>query len=155
MSVKVGEIWDTVPGSGLCVSPRRSGDPRRYGPQAGVNLDLVNRDILFHNLVKMGWTDRVIKTLRNLFGEKNIHVKHKGKISSSFNNGMGVNQGGVLSGLLYRKYMCNLGNHLKSEVVVCIETFWFISSGWVDDLFVISNTVAGLLKTNRWNIWIC
>ena len=21
MSVKVGEIWDTVPGSGLCVSP--------------------------------------------------------------------------------------------------------------------------------------
>ena len=40
MSVKVGEIWDTVPGSGLCVSPRRSGPPRRYGPQTGVSLDL-------------------------------------------------------------------------------------------------------------------
>ena len=41
MSVKVGEIWDTVPGSGLCVSPRRSGPPRRYGPQTGVSLDLI------------------------------------------------------------------------------------------------------------------
>ena len=41
MSVKVGEIWDTVPGSGLCVSPRRSGPPRRYGPQTGFSLDLV------------------------------------------------------------------------------------------------------------------
>ena len=42
VSVKVGEIWDTVPGSGLCVSPRRSGPPRRYGPQTGVSLDLIN-----------------------------------------------------------------------------------------------------------------
>ena len=41
MSVKVGEIWDTEPGSGLCVSPRRSGPPRRYGPQTGVSLDLL------------------------------------------------------------------------------------------------------------------
>ena len=41
MSVKVGEIWDTVPASGLCVSPRRSGPPRRYGPQTGVSLDLI------------------------------------------------------------------------------------------------------------------
>ena len=40
MSVRVGEIWDTVPGSGLCVSPRRSGSPRRYGPQTGISLDL-------------------------------------------------------------------------------------------------------------------
>ena len=43
MSVKVGEIWDTVPGSGLCVSPRRFGPPRRCGPQTGVSLDLFNR----------------------------------------------------------------------------------------------------------------
>ena len=42
MSVKVGEIWDTVPGSGLCVSPRRFGPPRRCGPQTGISLDLIN-----------------------------------------------------------------------------------------------------------------
>ena len=46
MSVKVGEIWDTVPGSGLCVSPRRSGTPRRYEPQTGVSLDLLNQNFV-------------------------------------------------------------------------------------------------------------
>ena len=116
-------------------------------------LDLVNRDILFYKLVKMGWDDRVIETLRNLYGETNIHFKHKGKISTSFNNGMGVNQGGVLMDYhLENIYIYDLGDYLKSEVGVCIETFWFISSRWADDLFVISNTVAGLPKTYRWNI---
>ena len=43
MSVKVGEIWDTVPGSGLCVSPRRFEPPRRCGPQTGVSLDLITQ----------------------------------------------------------------------------------------------------------------
>ena len=42
MSVKVGGIWDTVPGSGLCVPPMRSGPPRRYGPHSGVSLGLVD-----------------------------------------------------------------------------------------------------------------
>ena len=41
MSVKVAGIWDTVPGSGLRVLPKRSGPPRRHGPQSGVSLDLV------------------------------------------------------------------------------------------------------------------
>ena len=48
MSVKVGEIWDTVPGSGLCVSPRRSGPPRRYGPQTGVSLDLLTHRYMIY-----------------------------------------------------------------------------------------------------------
>ena len=30
-----------VAGSGLCVLPKRSGPPRRHGPQSGVSLDLV------------------------------------------------------------------------------------------------------------------
>ena len=100
-------------------------------------FDLVNRDILFYKLVKMGWTGRVMDTLRNLYSKTNIRVKHKGKISSSFENNMGVNQGGVLSGLLFRKYLCDLGNYLKREVGVqyeLIKTSWFISSGRMTSL---------------------
>ena len=41
-------------------------------------------------------------TLRNLYSKTKLRVKHKGNISSSFENEMGVNQGGVLSGLLFR-----------------------------------------------------
>ena len=109
-------------------------------------FDLVNRDILFYKLVKMGWTGRVMDTLRNLYSKTNIRVKHKGKISSSFENKMGVNQGGVLSGLLFRKYLCDLGNYLKREVGVCIDQNILVHFLWADDLFVISNTVTGLQK---------
>ena len=94
----------------------------------------------------MGWTGRVIDTLRNLYSKTNIRVKHKGKISSSFENKMGVNQGGVLSGLLFRKYLCDLGNYLKREVGVCIDQNILVHFLWAEDLFVTSNTVAGLQK---------
>ena len=67
------------------------------------SFDLVNRDILFYKVVKMERTGRAIDTLRNLYSKTNIRVNHKGEISSSFESKMGVNQGGVLSGLLFRK----------------------------------------------------
>ena len=59
---------------------------------------------------------------------------------------MGVNQGGVLNWLLFRKYLCDLGNYLKREVGVCIDQNILVHFLWADDLFVISNTVAGLQK---------
>ena len=70
----------------------------------------------------------------------------QGKISSSFENKIGVNQGGVLSGLSFRKYLCDLGNYLKREVGVCIDQNILVHFLWADDLFVISNTVTGLQK---------
>ena len=102
-------------------------------------------DILFYKLVKMGWTGRVTDTLRNLYSKTNKCVKHKGKICSSFENKIGVNQGGVLSGRLFKKYLCDLGNYLKREVGACIDQNILVHFLWADD-FVISNTVAGLQK---------
>ena len=107
---------------------------------------LVNRDILFYRLVKIGWTGRVIDTLRNLYSKTNIRIKHKAKISSSFENKMGVNQGGVLSGLLFRKYQRDLGNYLKRELGVCIDQNILVHFLWADDLFVISNRVPEYKK---------
>ena len=107
---------------------------------------LFNRDILCYKLVKKGWTGCVTDTLRNLYSKTNILVKHKEKISPSFENKMGVNQGGVLSGLLFRKYLCDLGNHLKREDGVCIDQNILVHFLWVDDLYVISNRVSRLQK---------
>ena len=75
-----------------------------------------------------------------------MRVKHKGKISSSLKNKMGVNPGGVLSGLLFRKNLCDLGNYLKCEVGICIDQNILVHFLWTDNLTVISNTVAGLKK---------
>ena len=77
-------------------------------------FDLVNRDTLFYKLVKMGWTGRVIDILGNLYNKTNIRFKYKGKFSSSFENKMVVNQGGVLSGLLF----CYLGNTYVIWVII-------------------------------------
>ena len=57
---------------------------------------------------------------------------------------MGVNQGGILSGLLFRKHICDLRNYLKREVGVCIYQNILVHFLWADDHFVISNTVVGL-----------
>ena len=48
--------------------------------------------------------------------------------------------------MLFKKYLCDLGNYLKREVGVCINQNILIHFLWADDLFVISNTVAGLQK---------
>ena len=67
-------------------------------------------------------------------------------MSSSFENKMGVNQGGVPRGLLFRKYLCDLGNYLKRVVGICIDQNILVHFIWADNLFVISNIVTGLQK---------
>ena len=57
---------------------------------------------------------------------------------------MSVNQVFELSGLLFRKYLCDLGNYLKREIGEFIGQSILVHFLWADDLFVISNTVAGL-----------
>ena len=55
---------------------------------------------------------------------------------------MVVTQGDLLSGLLFSEYLHDLGNYLKREVGLCIDQNILVYFLWVDDPFVISNTVA-------------
>ena len=64
-------------------------------------FDLVNRDILFYKLMKIGWKGRVIDTLRSLYAKTNFRLKFQNKLSETIPCRSGVNQGGVLSGLLF------------------------------------------------------
>ena len=68
-------------------------------------FDLINRHILFHKIMKCGWHGPVIDTLRNLYSKNSFRIKNNGRISSTIVNNLGVNQGGVASGLLFRKYV--------------------------------------------------
>ena len=53
---------------------------------------------------KRGWSVRVIDTLRNLYSKTQFGVKRHGKLSMPISPPLGVNQGGIASGLLFRKY---------------------------------------------------
>ena len=59
---------------------------------------------------------------------------------------MGVNQGGNASGFLFRKYMADLSDYLKSEFGVNIGSTILAHILWADDLILLSDTLGGIQK---------
>ena len=109
-------------------------------------FDVINRNILFYKLLKNGWTGRVIDTLRSLYAKSHFRVKRNGKLSPAIPNWSGVNQGGISSGLLFRKYMADLGNYLNTEYGVVLSDEIIVHLLWADDLILFSDTQQGLQK---------
>ena len=91
---------------------------------------------------KAGWSI----PLRNLYSETNFYVKHNLKLSPIIQNNMGVNQGGVASGFLFRIYMSDLKTYLDYRVGVCIDNDVVAHRLWVDDLIMFLDTASGLQK---------
>ena len=71
-------------------------------------FDLINRGILFYKLIEGGFKGRVIDTMRNLYTKTKAKIKVGSMLSPLIENNMGVNQGGVLSPFLFRKYLQDL-----------------------------------------------
>ena len=109
-------------------------------------FDIIDRNILFYKLSKNGWTGRVIDTLRSLYAKSKFRVKRNGALSPAIWNQSGVNQGGISSGLLFRKYMADLGNYLNSEYGVVLSDEIIVHLLWADDLILFSDTQHGLQK---------
>ena len=109
-------------------------------------FDLVNRHILFFKIMKGGWSGRVIDTLRDLYSKTCFRVKRGGKLSPDIPSLTGVNQGGVASGILFRKYLKDLDMYLKKEAGICIGEIIMAHLLWADDLILFSNTEKGLQK---------
>ena len=109
-------------------------------------FDLISRYILFYKIMKGGWHGRVVDTLKDLYDKTQFRVKSKGKLSPFIENTQGVNQGGIASGFLFRKYMSDLSDYLKTEfgVPICEEILTHIL--WADDLVLISDSLAGIRK---------
>ena len=109
-------------------------------------FDKINRYILFQKLIEHGWSGRIIDTLRDLYKKTHFRIKKGGKISPIIENIMGVNQGGNASGFLFRKYMADLSDYLKSEFGVTIGSKVLAHILWADDLILMSDTLCGLCK---------
>ena len=109
-------------------------------------FDLVSRHILFYNIMKGGWTGRVIDTLRSLYSKTHYRVKRGGKLSPMIPSLTGVNQGGAASGILFRKYLQDLDEYLKKDAGVCIGETLVAHLLWADDLVLFSNTKKGIQK---------
>ena len=66
-------------------------------------FDMVNRNILFYKIIKSGWYGKVTDTLRSLYTKTSFRVKHQGWLSFLIRNTIGVYQGGVASGFIFRE----------------------------------------------------
>ena len=109
-------------------------------------FDLINRHILFYKIMKGGWYGPVIDTLRNLYDNTSFRVKSNSRVSTKVISKLGVNQGGVASGLLFRKYIADLDSYLSTEHGVCIGNEIVAHLLWADDLILFSDTFHGLQK---------
>ena len=109
-------------------------------------FDLVNRHILFFKIMKSGWHGRVIDTMRSLYRKTYFRLKSNGYVSPPVLDTLGVNQGGSASGLLFRKYLSDLGEYLKKEVGICIDDEILAHLLFADDLILVSDTPGGLQK---------
>ena len=96
--------------------------------------------------MKSGWHGKVMDTLRSLYKKTSFRVKNRGWISFLIHNFLGVNQGGVASGLLFRKYLADMGNYLESEFGVCIGEVIIMHLLWADDLILIADSEIGLQR---------
>ena len=91
-----------------------------------------------------GWKGRVIDTLRNLYNKSNFRVKRHGQLSTAIQNRTGVNQGGISSGMMFRKYLANLGEYLNNQHGIVISGEIFVHLLWADDLILFSDTCEGM-----------
>ena len=109
-------------------------------------FDMVNRSVLFYKIMKCGWNGKVIDTLRSLYTKTKFRVKHQGWLSHLVDNVLGVNQDGVASGFLFRKYMSDLGTFLDSEYGICVGEKITAHILWADDLVLISDSEKGMQR---------
>ena len=102
-------------------------------------FDLVNRHILFYKLKQSGLKGRVIDTLQNLYAKTKFRVKTGGKLSSSIEETIGVNQGGNASPFLFKKYMSDLDKYLNKHTGINIGDELLMHELWADDLYMITD----------------
>ena len=109
-------------------------------------FDKINRSILFYKLMKNGWKGKVIDTFRSLYDKTHFRVKRNGKLSPVILNNIGVNQGGITSGLMFRIYMSDLSEHLSKQFGIVVSNDIIMHILWGDDLIIFSDSVDGLQK---------
>ena len=109
-------------------------------------FDLINRSILFYKLIKSGYHGRVIDTLRNMYSKTKARVKLGTLLSPIIENSMGVNQGGILSPFLFRKYLSDMSHCFSDEdgIIIGDEIIKYIL--WADDLVILAETPEGLQR---------
>ena len=88
----------------------------------------------------------MIDKFRSLYAKTHFKVKRNGRLSPPILSNIGVNQGGITSGLMVRKYMSDLSEYLSKQLGVVVSDDIVMHILWEDDLILFSDTVHGLQR---------
>ena len=109
-------------------------------------FDLVNRDILWFNLIKQGVRGKILSVMRGMYSSVKSRVKYQNELSTDFDCYLGVRQGECLSPFLFSMYV----NDIEAEFylhdidgieVDAIKLFLLL---YADDITIFSVTAEGL-----------
>ena len=96
--------------------------------------------------MKNGWKGKVIDTFRSLYDKIHFRIKQNGKLSPVILNNIGVNQGGITIGRIFRKFMSNLSEHLYKQFGIVLSNDIITHILWDDDLIIFSDSVDGIQR---------
>ena len=96
--------------------------------------------------MKGGWHGPVIDTLRKLYDDFSFRMKSNCGVSSKIFSKLVVNQDGVASGFLFRKYSADRDSFLSIEHGVCNGNHIVVHLLWADDLMFFPDTFHGIQK---------
>ena len=82
---------------------------------------MVNRNILFYKILIQGFEGKIIDVLRNMYTKTKCKVKTPEGLIPYIKDVIGVNQGGILSPVLFRKYLSDLDTYLTKHCGIVIE----------------------------------
>ena len=102
--------------------------------------------MLFYKIVQNGLGGKITRLLIDLYSKTKSYIKIDNILSGAIKETFGVNQGGVMSPLLFTEFLTDLGKHLAKSGVFITETEILSYLLWADDLFLISSTPEGLQK---------
>lgn len=118
-------------------------------------FDRVDRQLLFHKLMQMGVSGKILDCIRNIYHDCKCGVDLNGNITDWFSCNYGVRQGDVLSPTLFGLYINDLVKALKDGASgITIDDFVIVCLLYADDLVLLSENEEDLqTMLNILNDW--
>ena len=108
-------------------------------------FDTVDRHLLFEKLKNNGKLGRTTEVIQDMYAKTKSHIKINGLVTETFDEHLGVSQGGVLSPYLFTQFLSDMKDYLDETCGVCLSCDEILLHLlWADDLILTSSTHQNL-----------
>ena len=114
-------------------------------------FDYINRDILWHKLIKLGIRAKILNIIRSMYENVKSRVKYNNRLSEEFECYLGVRQGESLSPFLFSMYLNDIEdefylNGIEGVDIHHIKLFLLL---YADDFKIFSENAEGLQSASN------